>query len=234
MSFVRQEDGFTEVTRKYKKRKVSNSPTLPGQLKPGSSEPSPGTPVCPKPRHKNTIPVIISGVDNKSKNWRQLMWLRQYHTSLKITSIKELPEGDFVIIGDLVQDVIILQSETKMKAALGQKVKVSLPEALQTSKAQTKSLVIKGVPADITETEFKEFLDLNKIIYAKAGRLKSKTDGRVLPIFQLKITDLAEAEALLSQNLLCNVIGIVYKMEEFRAPISIMQCYNCPCFGKNL
>ena len=77
--------------------------------------------------------------------------------------------------------MIILQSETKMKAALGQKVKVSLPKAFQTSKAQTKSLAIKGVPTDITETEFKKLFDLNKIIYAKAKRLKSKKDSRVLP-----------------------------------------------------
>ena len=60
-------------------------------------------------------------------------------------------------------------------------------------------------------SEFKEFLDLNKISYAEAERLKRKKDGRVLPIFQLEITDPAEAEALLSQNLACNVTGIVYK-----------------------
>ena len=124
MSSVRQENEFTEVTRKHKKRKASNSPTLPSQPKPGSSEPSPGTPVRPKPRHKNAIPVMISGLDEKIKNWRQLTSeLRRYHPCLKITSIKELPKGDFVIIGDPVQHMIILQSETKIKAALGQKVK---------------------------------------------------------------------------------------------------------------
>ena len=53
----------------------------------------------------------------------------------------------------------------------------------------------------------------------------------VLPIFQLEIHDPAEAEAPISQNLVCNITGIVYKMEEFRAPISIMQCYNCQCFS---
>ena len=157
--------------------------------------------------------------------------LRQHHPSLKVSSIKVLPKGDFVIVGDSLQDVTILQSETKMKAALGQKVKISLPKAYQTNKVPTKSLVVKGVPTDITVSEFKEFLDLNKISYAKAERLKSKKDGRVLPIFQLEITNPAEAESLLSQNLACNVTGIVYKMEEFRAPISVMQCYNCQCFG---
>ena len=157
--------------------------------------------------------------------------LRQYHPGLKVSSIKALSKGDFVIIGDSLQDVIILQSETKMKTASGQKVKISLPIAFQTNKVSTKSLAVKGVPTDITEAEFKGFLDLYKISYAKAERLKRKKDGRVLPIFQLEITDPDEAEALLSQNLACNVTGIVYEVEEFRAPISIMQCYDCQCFG---
>ena len=100
--------------------------------------------------------------------------LRQYHPSLKVSSIKELPKGDFIVIGDSVQDMIILQNESKMKAALGQKVKISLPKAFQTSKVQNKRLAIKGAPTDITETEFKESLDLNKINYAKTERLKSK------------------------------------------------------------
>ena len=157
--------------------------------------------------------------------------LRQYHPSLKVSSIKALPEGDFVIVGDSLQDVTILLSETKMKAALGQKVKISLPKAYQINKIPTKSLVVKGVPTDITVSEFNEFLNLNKISYAKAERLKSEKYGRVLPIFQLETTNPAKAEALLSQNLACNVTGIVYKVEEFRAPISVMQCYNCQCFG---
>ena len=130
-----------------------------------------------------------------------------------------------------MQDVLILQSETKMKAALGQTDKVSLPKAFQTTKIQTKSLAVKGVPTDITDSEFKEFLDLNKINVAKAERLKSKKDGRMLPIFRLKDSDPAEVEALISQNLVCHVTGIVYKVKEFRAPISVMQCYNCQCFG---
>ena len=125
--------------------------------------------------------------------------LRQYHSGLKVSSIKVLPKGDFVINGVSLQDVLILQSETKMKAALVQKVKISLLKAFQTSKVSTKSL------ADITEEEFKEFLDLNKISYAKAERLKSETNGRVLPIFQLEITYPNKAEALTSQNLVCNV-----------------------------
>ena len=47
-------------------------------------------------------------------------------------------------------------------------------------------------------------------------------------MFQLEISDPAEAE---SQNLMCNVTGIVYKVEEFRQPVSVQQCFNCQCFG---
>ena len=94
--------------------------------------------------------------------------LRQYHLSLEVSQIKEFPKGDFLVIGDSMQDVFILQSETKMKAALGKNVKVSLPNAFQTNKTETKSLAIKGVPTDMTDKEFLEFLDLNEIKYAKA------------------------------------------------------------------
>ena len=226
------EDEFTEVTRGRKKRKALSSPTLPSQRKPGSSEPPLSPPVKPSSTVRNKIPVIISGVDEKFKTWRQLLGeLRQYHPCLRINHIKELPKGDLLIIGDSVQDMIILQSESKMKAALGQKVKVSLPKAFQINKAHSKSLVIKGVPTDITESEFKEFLDINKISYAKAERLKSQKDGRVLPIFQLDISDPDEAEALLSKSLACNITGIVYQVEEFRKSVSVMQCFNCQSFG---
>ena len=97
-----------------------------------------------------------------------------------------------------------------MKAALGKNVRVSLPKAYQITKQKNKCLLAKGVPTDLTDEDFKEFLDLNKISYAKAERYKSKREGRVLPMFQLEISDPAEAEALLSQNLMCNVTGIVY------------------------
>ena len=89
--------------------------------------------------------MILSGVDGKFKNWRFVMGeLRQYYPSLKLSQVKELPKGDFSVIGDSVQNVIILESESKMKAALGKIVKFSLPKAFQTNKTQTKSLAIKG------------------------------------------------------------------------------------------
>ena len=68
--------------------------------------------------------------------------LRQYHPSLKVSQIKELPKGDFLVIGYSVQDMVILQSELKMKAALGKNVKISLPKAFQTNETQNKSLAI--------------------------------------------------------------------------------------------
>ena len=96
------------------------------------------------------------------------------------------------------------------------------------NKVHSKSPVIKGVPTDITESEFKEPLDINKISHAKAERPK---DGRVLQIFQPDITDPDEAEAPLSKNLARNITGIVYQVEELRKPASVMQCFNCQSFG---
>ena len=63
--------------------------------------------------------------------------LRQYHPCLKVSNVKELPKGNFLLIRDSIQDIIILQNESKMKAA---KVKVSLPKAYQT-KYQTNVLL---------------------------------------------------------------------------------------------
>ena len=231
MTSVSQEDEFTEVTHKHKKHKATGSPTLPTLQKTGSSEPPPGTPTHPKQAIiKNKIPVILSGIKTEHKNWRKLLGeLRQFHPDLKVSQIKELPKGDFLIIGDSMQDVIILQSENKMKTALGQNVKVSLPKAFQTNKQQTKSLAVKGVPSDISDSEFKKFLGLNKINFANA--LKNKKDGRVLPIFRIEISDPTKAKALISQNLVCHITGMVHKVEEFRTPISVMQCFNCQCFG---
>ena len=234
MPSVNQEDEFTEVTHKRKKHKATSSPMLLSTLqRTMSSEQPPETPARPKPStYKNNIRVIFSGIDAKFQNWRSIIGeLRQHHPSLKISQIKELAKGGLLGVGDSPQDAVILQNESKMKAALGKNVRISLPKAYQISQKQNKCLAVKGVPTDITETDFKEFLDLNKICYVKAERLKSKKDGRVLPIFQLELSDPAKAEALLSQNLMCNVTGIVYKVEEFCQLVSVQQCFNCQCFG---
>ena len=75
MSSVNQEDKFTEVARKHKKREASEQP--------------PETPVRPKPSTlTNKIPVIPSGIDKRFKTWRSVMdELRQYHPSLKVSQV---------------------------------------------------------------------------------------------------------------------------------------------------
>ena len=94
------------------------------------------------------------------------------------------------------------------------------------------------MPAEVTEQEFKEFLDLHKINYAKAERLTSKKDGRVLEMFKLEIKDDTEAEALITENLTCPITGIICRVEEFRTSISVQQCWNVlpkfRPFGQNL
>ena len=99
--------------------------------------------------------------------------LKQFHPNIKVSKVLERKNNSFLIIRDTSRDVGILQSESKTKVCLGQKVKISLPKAYQTAKPK-KSLVVKGVPAEVTEQEFKEFADLNKINYAKAERLARK------------------------------------------------------------
>ena len=48
---------------------------------------------------------------------------------------------------------------------------------------------------------------------------------------QLELKEPAEAEALISENLTCLQTGIIFKVEDFRAPISVRQCNNCQKFG---
>ena len=219
------EDRFTLVKggRQAKKRKAEGSPQLNSPPRASSSTASPtSTPARPQPSSiKNVIPVILSDVDPKFSTKVKLMSeLKQFHLHIKVSKFLEKKNNSFLIIGDTPRDVAILQSENKMKACLGQNVKISLPKAYQTSQPK-KSLVIKGVPAEVSEQEFKEFLDLNKINYAKAERLISKKDGKVLEIFKLEIKDDTEAEALIAENLTCPVTGIIYRVEEFRTPISV-------------
>ena len=77
--------------------------------------------------------------------------------------------------------------------------------------------------AEVTEQEIKELFDLNKISYAKAERLTSKKDGKVLKILKLEVKDDTEAEALITENLTCPMTGIIYRVQEVRTPISVQQ-----------
>ena len=156
--------------------------------------------------------------------------LSQYHPELRVSRVKDLPNKGFFIIGNTPQDVIILQNETKMKACLGKNLKISLPKAYQ-NKDKSKTLVVKGVPTKFTNDEFKQVLDHNKIKHAKAERMRSKRDSRMLQMFQIELNDPAEAEAIMSSKITCPQTWIIFKVEEFRAPISVQQCYNCQNFG---
>ena len=56
----------------------------------------------------------------------------QYHPELRVSRAKDLPNKRFLIIGSTPRDVLTLQSEKKMKACLGQNLKITLPKAYQT------------------------------------------------------------------------------------------------------
>ena len=53
----------------------------------------------------------------------------------------------------------------------------------------------------------------------------------MLQMFQIDLNDPAEAEAIILSKITCPQTGIIFKVEEFRAPISVQQCYNCQNFG---
>ena len=91
-------------------------------------------------------------------------------------------------------------------------------------KEKSKTLVVKGVPTEFTDNEFKEILDSNKLQYAKAERIKSRRVGRSLQMLQVELKDPSEGEAITSESLTCPQTGVSFKVEEFRAPILIRQC----------
>ena len=176
--------------------------------------------------------MILSDVDPKFNSEVKLMSeLKQFHSNIEVSKVLERKNNSFF---NSRRHPTRRRNSTKRKqneGLSGPKVKIRLPKAYQTAKPK-KSLVVKGVPAEVTEQEFKEFLDLNKINYAKAERLTSKKDGRVLEILKLEIKDDTEAEALITENLTCPITGIIYRMEEFRSPTSAQQqCWNCQSFG---
>ena len=214
----KDKDGFTLVDRKrQKKRKAEHSPQLhtpPGSSSASSSRP----PTRPKPssfNFPNQVLIIFRDAEEKFKSVKQVMSeLSQYHPELRVSRVKDLPNRSFLVVGNTPRDVVILQSENKMKACLGQNLKISLPKAYQ-NQTKSKTLVIKGVPTEFTDDEFKQVLDLNNINHAKAERMKSKRDGRKLQMFHLELSDSAEAEALISSNITCPQTGIIFKVEDF-------------------
>ena len=137
-----------------------------------------------------------------------------------------MPNKQFLIFGNTPQEVLILKSENKMKACLGENIEISLPKAFQI-KAKNKTLLVKGVPTEFINDKFKNILDSNKINYAKAEHTKSQGDGRSFKMFQLELKHLTRGKALIPKNLTCPLTGIIFQVEEFRTPISVRQCYNC-------
>ena len=61
--------------------------------------------------------------------------------------------------------------------------------------------------------------------------MTSKKYSRVLRIFKLEIKGEAEAKALISQNLTRHTTDAIWKVEGFRSPVSVQQCWNCQNFG---
>ena len=173
----RDKEGFTLVDReRQKKRKAEHSPLL--HTPPGSSSASiSGTSTRPKPsnfNYPNTVLVIFRNADPKFTSVKQIMSeLSQHHPELRVSRVKDLPNKGFLIMGNTPRDVIILQNENKMKACLGQNLKISLPKAYQ-NKEKSKTLVVKGVPIEFTNEELKQVLGHNKIKHAKAERMKTK------------------------------------------------------------
>ena len=157
--------------------------------------------------------------------------LRQCQPSLRVLQIKQTKIG-WIFTGDTPKDFAILQSEPKMQQVFGKKVKMSLPKSYHSADAKKeKVLVFKGVSNNIILEDFKELLDFNKMTHAEAERMKSKRTGRDLSFTKIKCDDQKQAEALISGGLICQKTGIIFKVEEFRIPSSIQQCFKCQGFG---
>ena len=120
--------GFTLVDRKrQKKMKAEHSPLL--HTPPGSSSASSsGSPTRSKSsnfNYPNTVPVIFRDADPKFTSVKHVMSeLSQFHPELRVSRVKDLPKQGFLIVGNTPRDIVILQSETKMKACLGKNLKV--------------------------------------------------------------------------------------------------------------
>ena len=74
-------------------------------------------------------------------------------------------------------------------------------------------------------------LTKNKTTFAKAERFISKRSGMPLSMFLVELKEAATAEALIAKKLVCKKSGMIFKVQELRAPPSIRQCYYCQGFG---
>ena len=109
-----------------------------------------------------------------------------------------------------------------MQHVFWKNAKVSLPKSYHTADAtKGKVLVSKEVSNNVKLEDFKELLDFNKITHAEDEIMKSKRSGRDLLFIKIKCYDTKQAEALISEGLVCQRTGIILKVEEFRTTPSI-------------
>ena len=88
-------------------------------------------------------------------------------------------------------------------------------------------VLVKGVSTDIQQEEFENMLTQNKITFAEAARFISKRSHMHFPSVLVELNEAATAEALIAKKLVCQKSGMVFKVEEFRAPPSIRHCNHC-------
>ena len=95
---------------------------------------------------------------------------------------------------------------------------------------QTPQKVNFWCSVNITNKDFKELLDFNKINHAEPERMKSKRTGKDMPFIKIKSDDPKQAESVISGGLVCQKTGIIFRVEEFKTTPSILQCFKCQGF----
>ena len=184
----RDKEGFILVDRKrQKKRKAEHSPLL--HTPPGSSSASSsGSPTRSRPssfNFPNTVPIIFRYPDAKFTSVKQVMSeLSQYHPELRVSRVKDLPNQSFLIVGNTPRDVVILQSETKMKACLGKNLKVQLHSKNKLSSNERARKMQKNEPS---LTPMRQMV--LEISHSKVRNL-SKMEVAILKVFSLILTQI--------------------------------------------
>ena len=164
--------------------------------------------------------------------------LIEYHPELRVSRVKNLQNKRFLTIGNIPTRCPNFTKRKENEGLPGPKLKdqsFRKPTKLK-RKGQDQSfrkpaklkkkgrLFVKGVPTEFTNDEFKQILDHNTIQHTKAERMKSRRDSRWIQMFQIELSDPGEPEATISNKITCPQTGITFKVEEFRAPISVWQC----------
>ena len=107
-----------------------------------------------------------------------------------------------------------------------------LPKSYHSADAtKGKILVFKGLSTNVTIDDFKELLEFDKITHAEAERMTSKRSGRDPPFIKIKCDDPKQAKPPISGRFICQKIGIIFKVEEFRTMPLIQQCFKCQGLG---